>query len=406
MNRQSHIDDVRSLVILLVVLLHASVTYSGLGGWYVVENRADGIDLVTKVICGLFNSFNQAWFMGIMFFFGGRFAYDALRRKGPGAFIRDRLARLGIPLAGYVFVVNPLLMYFLAYHDEYGKMGGFFQLYFGAYIGKGMLAGSTGPLWFAEALLMFCAVLALAAKLVPSLRSPTAGEPHSGAAAGGKMPSTASLLALILCVAVAAFGLRIFWPIGTSWLNLQFCFFASYIALFALGVAGARGGWFDELTNGRRNRWLIVSFAVGIPAWACIMVFGGVLSGNMDSMNGGLTWQSAAYALWESFTAIGMSVGLTAAFANGAARRAEKKNGGADSSAQGAREKISRFLAANSFSVFVFHPVFLVGLTKLLHAWALHPAAKALVVGSLAYASSLAFAGIVVRRVPWVKKYF
>ena len=33
-NRFAYLDNVRSLVIFLVVAMHSAVTYSGMGGWY------------------------------------------------------------------------------------------------------------------------------------------------------------------------------------------------------------------------------------------------------------------------------------------------------------------------------------------------------------------------------------
>jgi len=85
-----------------------------------------------------------------------------------------------------------------------------------------------------------------------------------------------------------------------------------------------------------------------------------------------------------------MSLGLTAVLAN------RSRQGGA----------VSSFLARNSFSVYFFHPVFLIALTRLLHEWALPPPLKALTVGMLAYLATLSFSALVVRRIPWVKKYF
>ncbi len=38
MQRLHWIDNLRILVIILVVILHAAVTYSGIGGWYFKEN--------------------------------------------------------------------------------------------------------------------------------------------------------------------------------------------------------------------------------------------------------------------------------------------------------------------------------------------------------------------------------
>jgi surface polysaccharide O-acyltransferase-like enzyme len=382
-NRLSYIDDIRSLVIFLVVMIHSSVTYSGLGGWYVTENKSESLGIVQLIVFGFFNSFNQAWFMGILFFFGGYFAAVNVARKGVGDFVKDRLRRLGIPLLGFMFVINPLMMYFIAYAKELRGTGTFAELYFGKYIASGMVWGETGPLWFAEALLLFCLAYALVAKF---RRAPQTGvKPVSGS-----RPSVLALAALILVTAAAAFAIRLVFPIGTDVLNLQFCFFASYIVLFILGIRGASQGWFLSLTSGKNSRWLVAVGCVGIPVWAAIMIIGGALSGNISNINGGLRWQSAAYALWESFVAIGMSVGLTAAFAN------KRKEPGA----------LSRFFSRNSFSVYVFHPIFLISLTKLLSSWTVTPLLKALLVGLAAFALSLAFAELVVRRVPFVKKYF
>ncbi len=109
--RLFYVDDVKSFVIFLVVLLHASVTYSGLGGWYLIENKPSEIGMASLIVCGLFNSFTQAWFMGIMFFFGGYFARESLARRGPQSFVRDRILRLGIPLVFYVLAIQPSLVY-------------------------------------------------------------------------------------------------------------------------------------------------------------------------------------------------------------------------------------------------------------------------------------------------------
>ncbi|HNY16630.1 MAG TPA: acyltransferase family protein [Treponemataceae bacterium] len=395
-DRLFYIDDVRSLAIFLVVLLHASVTYSGLGGWYLIENKSDSLDPLSLIAFGLFNSFTQAWFMGILFFFAGFFAADALARKGGARFVRDRLLRLGIPLAGYVLVINPLMMYFLAYPEECRKAGGFFSLYVFRYLGSGMALGSTGPLWFAETLLIFSLAYAAVMKLLACF----AKVPSGAAGAAGALradepntpPSVHALLGLVALIAVTAFAVRIIYPIGFSWLNLQFCFFPSYIALFVLGINALRGDWLSRIMGKRSIRWFWAALGIGIPGWMALMVSGGALSGNLDGFWGGFTWQSAGYCLWESFTAVAMSIGLTALFAN------RKRGPG-----QGA---LSAFFARNSFSVYVFHPVFLIGLTRLARAWSLVPLAKAAVIGTSAFIATILFAELVIRRVPFIRKYF
>jgi len=384
-DRLAHVDDVRSFVIFLVVMIHSSVTYSGIGGWYVIENRTESLDALSTVVFSLFNSFNQAWFMGILFFFGGNFAAEGLKRKGFARFIKDRLLRLGLPLLAYMFVINPLMLYYVAFPGKLQVEGGFLDLYIGHYLGEGMVWSATGPLWFAETLLAFSLILALVMWLRQGLRGKT-----PDASPSRSIPSVSTLLLIAFAVALVAFAIRIVAPIGHEWMNLMLGFFSAYIALFALGVIGANGGWFSCLTSGLNVRWLWVVFLFGLPCWFVIVIAGGVLSGNLSSFYGGATWQSAAYCLWESFVAIGMSVGLTALFAN---RR--KTPGG-----------LSAFFSRNSFSVYVFHPVFLIGLTRLFGGWAVAPLAKAAIVGTLAFTATVTFAELVIRRVPLVRKYF
>ncbi len=385
-DRLTHVDDARSLVIFLVVMVHASVTYSGIGGWYVTESRPENLGLGSLLAFGLFNSFSQAWFMGILFFFGGVFAAEALARKGLARFVRDRALRLGIPLVAYVFVVTPLLYYFVVFPDIARESGGFWELYLSRYVGEGMFLSGNGPLWFAETLLVFSLVFACIRLIGGALRSRAgvAAVPREGP------PSTRVFLAFAFAVACAAFLVRIANPIGTSWLNLQFCFFASYVALFALGVRAADDGWLSAIGSRRYVRWLWAALGIGIPFWFALMALGGPIHGDLESIGGGLRWQSAAYSLWESFVAVAMTLGLTAFLAG------RKRQGGA----------ISAFLSRNSFSVFFFHPVFLIGLTRLFADWAVYPVAKALVVGSLAYSATVVFAELVVRRIPGLRKYF
>jgi hypothetical protein len=60
---------------------------------------------------GLFNSFNDMFFMALMFFLSGLFVHASLRRKGGGAFLRSRALRLGVPFLVAAGVIAPLAYY-------------------------------------------------------------------------------------------------------------------------------------------------------------------------------------------------------------------------------------------------------------------------------------------------------
>ena len=89
------IDNIRWLIIVQVVVLHAAVTYSALGDWYYKEPA--NLALLSALAFGIFLSFTQAYFMGLLFLVAGYFVPASFDRKGSRRFLRDRAVRLGIP---------------------------------------------------------------------------------------------------------------------------------------------------------------------------------------------------------------------------------------------------------------------------------------------------------------------
>ncbi|MCP4260915.1 MAG: acyltransferase family protein [Planctomycetes bacterium] len=88
------IDNLRILLITLVIMVHLSVTYGGEGSWYYKEGRADEI---STIVLTVHNAVTQAFFMGFLFMISGYFTPGSYDRKGPRRFFKDRLLRLGIP---------------------------------------------------------------------------------------------------------------------------------------------------------------------------------------------------------------------------------------------------------------------------------------------------------------------
>ena len=100
------IDNLRILLITLVIMQHLSITYGGPGSWYYKEVQADQI---TGIVLSWHNATNQAFFMGFLFMIAGYFTAGSYDRKGPRRFLKDRLLRLGIPILCYDFIIGPLV---------------------------------------------------------------------------------------------------------------------------------------------------------------------------------------------------------------------------------------------------------------------------------------------------------
>ena len=387
-------DNIRSFVIVQVVVLHAAVTYSNLGMWYYREAAA--LEPLTALSFGIIQSFIQAYSLGLLFLVAGYFVPASFRRKGGGRFLRDRTVRLGVPALIYMLIINPAILYYVTSLSAEATLsapnptpapGGF---YLGYILGLQVLGGS-GPMWFAIALLIFSAAYAGARLLRgdQEKKGEEAADGTEGAEGTGddaKLPDHRDVIALVLVIAAAAFAIRLVQPIGTAVLNMQLSFFASYVALFAVGIAARRRRWLERIPYPFGMNWLKAALVGGTAFWLALFLFGIGPEGDISMINGGLYWQSAAYALWEAFFCVGVCLGIVVIFR-------ERFNSGG---------RLARLMADNSFAVYFFHPVILILVTAAMRNFALHPLAKFAVAAAVAVPICFLASGLLLRRIPVV----
>ncbi len=369
-DRMLYFDNLRLCVIMLVVCMHAAVTYSGLGSWYYKEDLNPGLG--TTIFFAVFQSFLQAFFMGVLFMAAGYFAAGSLKKKGKTVFIKARAFRLGLPSLVYMLGVNPLMVYYLVQFDRLRDAVSFPDYYLG-YVSTFRFLSGSGPMWFALALLFFCAVYALAHR-------PGSPPPQTGRITG------AMAARIALAASVTAFAIRIVQPVGTDILNMQLCYFAQYVILFVFGIMARGRGWFDSLDYRLCKRLVILAFAF-IPLLPLLFVAGGALEGNEQALFGGLHWQSLAYSAWESFTGVFMSIGLLGVLKRG----------------WNAQSRLTAALSGAAFAVYMFHPPVLVFISQQLRFLVLPAIPKFLVVTALALPASF-LAGMAVRRIPVLRQ--
>ena len=373
-SRYLYIDNLRLLIIILVVMVHLAVTYSGIGGWYFTDTIEE-LDTVSFAVFGLFQSFTQAYFMGFLFLVSGYFIAKSYDKKGSGRFLKERFIRLGIPTLIYMLVINPFINYVVIGHTW--DKPRFFTFYFG-YIKSFDFIGGSGPLWFAFALLIFNCVYVLYRSLTKSHIIP----------AERKLPGTGSVLILILTVSIGAFLIRLVQPIDTNIANMQLCFFSQYIILFMVGIRAGRYDWFTKFPYKTGRRWFISAISLGVILWVVLMITGGALEGGFDIYKGGLTWQSAAYAVWESFISVAVGIGLITLFR-------EKHN---------KQSKLIKTMSDNSFGVYMFHAPIIIAVSLALVEIELHPLVKFLVAAAIGIPLSFLLSNYLFRRIPGLKK--
>ncbi len=365
------IDNLRWLMIIFVVLMHVNVTYSNIGSWYYVEKAR--LDIFQIIYFGMYGSFTQAYFMGLLFFIAGYFVPSSYDRKGFGIFIKERFIRLGIPTLLFMLIIHTLTIIIL---NNYLHWNLNIPTEYVKYIRTFHFIGSSGPLWFALALLIFSIIYATMRKF--------GNQPAQNVIKTGIIKPK-HILGMALLISVLTFTTRVFFPIGSSILNMQLCFFSQYIVLFILGIVFLRRNLLMTVPYRLGINWFKYTLIIGIPLWFLIMLFGRVKVNPFQYLNGNFTWQSAAYSFWESFFCVGICLGLIVWFR-------EKLN------SQG---RWSKFLSANAFGVYVFHTPILVFISMLFKDISMYPFCKYLIVAILAIPLSF-LVSYLLRKIPGV----
>ncbi len=371
--RYLYIDNLRLLMIIFVVLIHYAVTYSGIGSWYLMD--AGELDAVCTIVFGLFQSFTQAYFMGFLFLISGYFVAGSYDKKGAARFISERLIRLGIPTLIYMLVITPFIIYVLLGNRWDRPL---FPEYYVNYILSLQFLGGSGPLWFALALLIFNCIYVLI-RILKKERKTVEKK---------KLPGMTEVLLLILLISVMAFLIRLVQPIDTSILNMQLCFFSQYVILFVVGVKAGRNDWFSQISYQTGHYFLLTALIPGILFWVLIMIAGGALNGGFSAYKGGLNWQSALYAIWESFISVAMSIGMIGIFQ-------EKYN---------KQPPLVKVLSDNSFCVYMFHSAIIISVSLLLLPLKLYPLVKFLAAAVIGLPLCFLASNYIFRRIPLLKK--
>lgn len=363
----SYIDNLKVLMIVLVVLHHSFITYGAPGSWYYQQK--------THLLAALFPmtvfvATNQSFFMGFFFFLSALFVGPSYQKKGTARFLADRLKRLGIPLVFYSLVLSPILNYTVE-HYGYGQHHSFIE-----YMSGYRHWIDFGVMWFVAALLIFNFAY-LAFKSIPAFNF----------SIKVNFPSNKQILLAGAALGVASFLTRLIFPTGwvLSPLGFQLGYFPQYIALFIMGIVASNNNWLSQL-NLKQGRYLrrlaILMVTIALPV---IFILFLALKFPAQYFNGGWNPVAFSYAMWEQITGIMIMAAMLciAKF---------KWN---------TPSAFMSWLSANAFAVYIFHPLVLITLSLLVQSWTVDPVVKLLVIAPSAVALSFVFASLI-RKIPFV----
>ncbi len=370
------IDNLRILLICGVLVVHLNTTYAPLGSWYYQD---PGANQLTFALLS-FPSLIGVACMGLFFLLAGYFTPGSYDRKGGASFVRDRLVRLGIPVLIYGLLLDPLVVYIAS-----GLHGSYWSFY-ANYLPQ--VRGVTGPAWFIALLLLFSLVYAAWRGLTRHRTQKTART--------GKLPSYRAILGFIFVLGLLTFVVRIWWPMGWIFLplNVPVGYLPQYLSLYILGLVAYRRNWFFALTPRMARDWSLIA------GLSTLLTFGGLLAlaviegagvagttQAVSALKGGVNWLALGYALWESFLVVGVGIGLLVLF-----RQCWNHQG-----------RVAKELAADVYTVYLIHPLILVGFAYAFSVVALYPLLKwgiaVLITIPLCFLISL-----LIRRIPLVNR--
>jgi glucan biosynthesis protein C len=369
------IDNLRILLITLVMMIHLSISYGGAGSWYYKEGRADTF---SSVVLTWHNGIVQAFSMGLFFLIAGYFTPGSYDRKGPGQFLKDRLLRLGIPMLCFDFVIGPLMAYPLIKSGAWQSVGSY-RDYLAGYYSRFHIG--TGPLWFVEALLIFSFGYALWRTFVKKA-TPAVQIDYS-------LPKNPAIILFAVALGIVSFLVRIKLPIGWAFgpLNLQFPFFPQYICLFIVGIVAYRRNWLHKIPDAMGRFWLFIAVVFVLVLFPVLFVAGGALSGDPTPFLGGLNWQCFAYAAWEQIAGIAIIIALLFLF------RKHLNH----------QRKPAQAASASAYTAYIIHAPFIILVAVAFRNINLYPLLKFALVALIAVPACFALANVV-RKLPLAKR--
>ena len=301
-SRLLYIDNLRIVLMILVIMHHFAIGYGAPGGFYYRE--IGPMSDISGIFLTLLVAINQAFFMGFFFMISSYFSPGSVDKKGARTYLLDRAKRLGIPLLLYVIIIDPLLIFITTRAS--GDVQSIWQSLSQHY--SNIHNFSSGQLWFVAALLIFSLVYVAWRSVNMPIRS--VGLPISITRAPALSNTNIAFFALAL--GVVTFIVRIWMPVGTvinPVLGFQIAHFPQYIALFVIGIIAYRRHWFKAITDAQGRFWFRIVLVL-IALFPVLFVAAGALEGDVDAAMGGFHWESLAYSVWEQFMCMAMITAL------------------------------------------------------------------------------------------------
>ena len=287
------IDNLKAVLVAWVIGGHAFLGYAAMGGWPYDEVAETTLPSTLEFLLEIVIGPTALFVIGTFFFLSGLLAPHSLAQHGPGAFVRQRLLRLGLPWLLFTLLIWPLMMW--AAHRAAGDPLPIWQA-----LQARQPFLDSGPLWFVQILLYVSLAHALLSWIVQR------HDFHPRVAL--------TLVTAALAIAATSFIIRLWFPARSQQiLDLHVWQWPQCIGLYALGVLFASENWAQNVPR-RAARRGGIAVLLAIVLGAGVMAILGISDLKRDDgpFLGGWHWQALGLDVVEATLVVGGSVWLLA----------------------------------------------------------------------------------------------
>lgn len=275
-----YLDNIKSLLALLVILFHTNSAYGGEGGWYYIEASDDTL---AQTVLTFENALCQSFFMGLFFFIAAYFSPRSYENKGFYLFLKAKVIKLLLPALFYFFILNPLCIS-LVTQKPYASSLGFYNM------------------WFIMALFYFSVFYAIFRRWFRGLQQ----EIH--------LPNGWGMLGFIGVLGILNFTARLFFPTNQLYIHdFSLGYFPEYILLFLIGTLAYRNDWLEQIPVRLVTIYFRISL-LSIVTLPFVFFLVEYYKRDFDAFYGGWTLESLYYSFWEPFTSVGIILKILTIF--------------------------------------------------------------------------------------------
>lgn len=328
-----YLDNLKSFLTVLVLLHHTACTFCGpQNSWFIIIGN---YKQPLRLVVAIFLTMNQSYFMALFFFIAAFFVPKSLTRKGVLIFLKDRFNRLGIPFIFATYAMIPLMIFAVAKFCDF----------------KYKYVPMAGQMWFAGWLLLFTVTYVW-------LKDGSPG-PYSIA-----FPQEMYKIALFIFIGSIVMGICLVLLGGSFfYMPISFGTLPFYILFFWAGVTASNSKWLVEgerdsiLTFIDRHRTVMkVTVVVLFLVLVGVYLYFYIQNAELFEGPNALSWLLLLLLITSTFCVF-LSLLVLDVFRVYASYTTE----------------FTKFVAAQAYTVYIIHPLVLVGLTMFYIKYVIEP---------------------------------